>query len=56
MIKIHEGFRASAYRCTANKLTIGYGFNLERDKANNNTETRQILKNFGYNYDLVIQN
>lgn len=27
-IKRHEGFRAHSYRCTAGKLTIGYGYNL----------------------------
>jgi GH24 family phage-related lysozyme (muramidase) len=29
MIKQHEGLRLSPYRCTADKLTIGYGRNLE---------------------------
>jgi Phage-related lysozyme (muraminidase) len=28
-LKLDEGFRQFLYRCTANKLTIGYGFNLE---------------------------
>lgn len=28
-IKIDEGFRATPYRCTADKLTIGYGINLD---------------------------
>ncbi len=27
-IKRHEGFRNHSYRCTAGKLTIGYGYNL----------------------------
>lgn len=27
-IKRHEGYRAHSYRCTAGKLTIGYGYNL----------------------------
>jgi lysozyme len=27
-IKRHEGFRPKSYRCTAGKLTIGYGYNL----------------------------
>lgn len=29
MIKRHEGFRQYPYKCTAGKLTIGYGRNLE---------------------------
>jgi len=28
-LKEHEGFRAKPYRCTAGKLTIGYGTNLD---------------------------
>ncbi len=28
-LKIDEGFRARAYHCTAGKLTIGYGYNLD---------------------------
>ena len=29
LIKSNEGFSASMYKCPADKLTIGYGFNLE---------------------------
>lgn len=29
MLKKHEGLRLKPYHCTANKLTIGYGRNLE---------------------------
>lgn len=29
LLKLHEGFRATPYRCTAGKITIGYGRNLE---------------------------
>lgn len=29
MLKRHEGFRGKPYRCTAKKLTIGYGRNLD---------------------------
>ena len=29
MLKKHEGFRSRPYRCTAGKLTIGYGRNLD---------------------------
>ena len=28
-IKRHEGFREKPYKCTAGKLTIGYGWNLD---------------------------
>ena len=28
-LKRHEGFRSKPYRCTAGKLTIGYGRNLD---------------------------
>lgn len=27
-LKRHEGYRRQSYRCTAGKLTIGYGYNL----------------------------
>lgn len=30
-IKQHEGFRGKPYRCTAGKLTIGYGRNIENN-------------------------
>jgi lysozyme len=29
-LKEHEGFRSKPYKCTAGKLTIGYGLNLEQ--------------------------
>jgi len=28
-LKLHEGFRSKPYKCTADKLTIGYGLNLD---------------------------
>ncbi|AOT08125.1 glycoside hydrolase family protein [Pseudoalteromonas luteoviolacea] len=28
-LKVHEGFRSQMYKCTKDKWTIGYGFNLE---------------------------
>ena len=28
-LKMHEGFRSKPYKCTAGKLTIGYGRNIE---------------------------
>jgi len=29
MLRRHEGFRSRVYRCTAGRLTIGYGYNLD---------------------------
>lgn len=29
MLKRHEGFRATCYHCTAGKLTVGFGYNLD---------------------------
>lgn len=31
LIKKHEGFSRFAYRCTAGKLTIGYGRNIDKN-------------------------
>lgn len=41
-IKAHEGFRAKPYLCTAGKLTVGYGRNLE-DKGLTDSEIRLIM-------------
>lgn len=40
----HEGLRLKPYRCTANKLTIGVGRNLE-DKGISVDEAMHLLKN-----------
>ena len=40
----HEGLRLTPYRCTAGKLTIGVGRNLE-DRGISNTEALYLLKN-----------
>lgn len=29
MLKRHEGFSATCYKCTEGKLTVGYGYNLQ---------------------------
>lgn len=39
----HEGLRLKPYRCTANKLTIGYGRNLE-DKGISTQEAAVLLE------------
>ena len=41
-IKRHEGLRLHPYKCTAGKLTIGYGRNLE-DKGISASEAEEML-------------
>lgn len=43
MLKRHEGLRLRPYKCTAGKLTIGYGRNLE-DVGVSEREALQMLK------------
>lgn len=43
-IKQHEGFRGKPYRCTAGKLTIGYGRNIE-DNGITEAEASFLLDN-----------
>ena len=40
----HEGLRLKPYRCTAGKLTIGYGRNLD-DKGISKSEAYELLAN-----------
>ena len=42
-LKRHEGLRLKPYHCTANKLTIGYGRNLE-DNGINQAEAEEMLR------------
>ena len=44
LIKKHEGLRLKPYKCTAGKLTIGYGRNLE-DNGISQYEAEQMLFN-----------
>lgn len=44
LLKKHEGLRFKPYRCTAGKLTIGYGRNLE-DKGISLQEAEFLLDN-----------
>ena len=44
MIKQHEGLRLKPYHCTAGKLTVGYGRNLE-DRGITNDEAEYMLRN-----------
>lgn len=41
-LRTHEGLRLKAYRCTADKTTIGYGRNLD-DKGISKDEAEQFL-------------
>ena len=43
-LKRHEGFRSKPYHCTAGKLTIGYGRNLD-DVGISRSEAEKLLKN-----------
>ena len=42
---IHEGFRSKPYRCTANKLTIGIGRNIE-DRPFTEEELQLVGKDY----------
>ena len=44
LIKKHEGLRLKPYKCTAGKLTIGYGRNIE-DNGISQTEAEEMLNN-----------
>jgi lysozyme len=44
LIRRHEGLKLKPYHCTAGKLTIGYGRNLE-DKGVNEAEAEYMLSN-----------
>ena len=44
LIKKHEGLRLRPYKCTAGKLTIGYGRNLD-DNGISEVEAEQMLHN-----------
>ena len=44
LIKHHEGLRLRPYRCTADKLTIGYGRNIQ-DSGISRDEAEQLLLN-----------
>lgn len=43
-LKLHEGTRLRPYRCTAGKLTIGHGRNLE-DRGISRAEAEYLLRN-----------
>lgn len=69
MTKDFEGLRLKPYKCTAGKLTIGYGRNLddvgisrteaemlfERDFAKAEAEARRLCKEFNIDCDSLIE-
>ena len=69
MTKTFEGLRLKPYKCTAGKLTIGYGRNLkdvgisqveadmmfERDFAMAESEVKRLCKKFGIDVDNLIE-
>ena len=44
LLKLHEGYRQKPYRCTAGRLTVGYGRNLD-DVGLAVDEAEYLLKN-----------
>lgn len=44
LLKLHEGYRQKPYHCTAGKLTVGYGRNLD-DVGLSVEESEYLLKN-----------
>lgn len=69
MTKSFEGLRCKPYRCTAGKLTIGYGRNLddvgisqaeadmmfERDFAQAESEVKRLLRVNGIDWECLIE-
>ncbi|WP_163372863.1 glycoside hydrolase family protein [Endozoicomonas acroporae] len=44
LIKEHEGLRLKPYRCTAGKLTIGYGHNLDDNGITEDQAERMLIE------------
>ena len=44
-LRIHEGFRSTAYQCSEGYWTIGYGRKIEGDKGITNEEAEFLLSN-----------
>jgi len=47
LLKRHEGFSKNIYKCTAGKLTIGYGYNLESNQLSLDSYTIDQLETRG---------
>ena len=56
-VKIHEGFSAKPYRCSENKLTVGYGHLCVEDFWDENTEytEAQLDRIFDTDFDKAIE-
>ena len=52
-LKIHEGFRQFPYRCTAGRLTIGIGRNLDA-KGVSEEEAEELLQNDIYDVEIQL--
>lgn len=50
-IKLDEGFRAKAYTCSAGKLTIGYGRNIEDNGVTEEEAERMLLSDVNASYN-----
>ncbi len=47
MLRRHEGFRAKSYRCSAGRLSIGYGYNLESNALQLTAKELRDMKSHG---------
>lgn len=54
-LKRHEGFRAKPYKCTAGKLTIGYGTNLEVLEVSKTTALMLLEEDVNKSYVQLIE-
>lgn len=46
-LKIHEGFSARVYQCSAGRNTIGYGYNLDANPQGLSAATLDKYRNRG---------
>jgi len=53
LLKKHEGLRLKPYRCTAGKLTIGYGRNLEAVGIREDEATSMLINDIITYYELL---
>jgi hypothetical protein len=53
LMDILEGYKSSSYLCTAGKVTVGYGFNMDSKGAKDRWNELNIMENFDdvYNGD-----
>lgn len=53
ILKKHEGLRLKPYRCTAGKLTIGYGRNLEDKGISEREALSMLMEDIGDTYNFL---